>query len=265
MYAFPESFRALKSRVAAAHSGFDLKVVELQASDKSHQHVPAFETQDKKTRLFEANSIAFYVANDQLRGGSSLEERAQVVQWMNYGSTELASAVASWVYPALSLVESTQQLVQRAKEDLKKEFTFLNEHLKTKTYLVGERLTLADISVAADLLLAYQHVADEAFRKPYANLNRWFLTVVNQTHFKKAAGEVKLAVKAPEFDAAKFAQNKSNAAAASKKETKPAAAAKPAPAPKKEAKKEVDDAEEEDEALAQEPKQNDPFAALPKG
>lgn len=264
MYAFPESFRALKGRVAAAHSGFDLKVVELQASDKSHQHVPAFETQDKKTRLFEANSIAFYVANDQLRGGSSLEERAQVVQWMNYGSTEVASAVASWVYPALSLVESTQQLVQRAKEDLKKEFAFLNEHLKTKTYLVGERLTLADISVAADLLLAYQHVADEAFRKPYGNLNRWFLTVVNQTHFKKAAGEVKLAVKAPEFDAAKFAQNKSNAAAASKKETKPAAA-KPAPAPKKEAKKEVDDAEEEDEALAQEPKQNDPFAALPKG
>jgi glutathione S-transferase len=35
----------------------------------------------------------------------------------------------------------------------------LNEHLKPRTYLVGERLTLADISVAADLLLAYQHVS----------------------------------------------------------------------------------------------------------
>lgn len=266
LHTFPESSRGLKARVAAAHSGFNLKVVELQASDKSHAHVPSFESDDKKTRLFEANAIAYFVANDQLRG-TTLEDRTAVVQWLTYGSTELASAVASWTFPALSLVESSQALVQRAKDDLKREFAFLNEHLKTRTYLVGERLSLADIGVAADLLLAYKHVADEAFRKPFANVNRWFTTVVNQAHFKKVAGEVKLAVKAPEFDAKLFAQNKSNASAAGakkqEKQEKPKQE-KPAPA-KKEAKKEVEADEEEDEVMAEEPKLSDPFAAMPKG
>jgi elongation factor 1-gamma len=161
--------------------------------------VPAFESEDKKVRLHEANAIAYYVANDQLRG-NSVEERAQVLQWLNYGSTEIASAVASWVFPALSLVESTDKNVQRARDDLAREFKWLDEQLKQRTYLVGERLSLADIGVAADLWLAYEHVADEQFRKPYTNLNRWFLTVVNQTHFKAVAGEIKLAVKAPQFD-----------------------------------------------------------------
>ena len=186
--------------MAAAHSGFSLKVVELTASDKTHSHVPAFETDDQKTKLFEANAIAYYVANEQLRGGASLEDRTAVWQWVNYGSQALASAVESWVYPALSLVEATAANVQRAQADLKREFAFLDSVLKTRTYLVGERLTLADIAVAADLWLAFSHVADEAFRKPFGNVNRWFLTVVNQAHFRKAAGEIKLAVKAPVFE-----------------------------------------------------------------
>ena len=69
-------------------------------------------------------------------------------------------------------------------------FAFLNTFLKTRTFLVGERLTLADVSLAADLLLAYRHVADEKFRKPYGNLNRWFLTVVNQESVSKVFGQV---------------------------------------------------------------------------
>ena len=161
--------------------------------------MPSFESSDKKTTLFEANSIAYYVANDQLRG-TSLEEKAQVLQWINYGSTEVESAVASWVYPALSLVESTPQLVQRAKEDLKTVFHCVDALLKTKTFLVGERLSLADIALAADLLLAYRHVANESFRKPFPHLNRWFLTVVNQANVKKVLGEVVLCVAAPEFN-----------------------------------------------------------------
>lgn len=263
LYTFPQSFRAYKSRVAAAYSGFDLKVVELSASDKSRAHVPAFETEDKKVRLHDANAIAYYVANDQLRG-TTPEERAQVVQWLSYGSTDLASAVASWTYPALSLVESTPALVQRARDDLHREFKFLDDLLKQRTWLVGERLSLADISVAADLWLAYEHVADEQFRKPFTHLNRWFTTVVNQTHFKAVAGEIKLSVQAPQFDANRFAQNKSNAAAAAKKPEQAKPAAAPAPA-KKEAKKPEADDEEDDPIMAEEPKQTDPFAAMPKG
>ena len=40
----------------------------------------------------------------------------------------------------------------------------LNTHLLPRTYLVGERITLADIGVACTLLQLYQYVLDTSFR-----------------------------------------------------------------------------------------------------
>ena len=201
--------------------------------------------------------------------GTSVETVSQVLQWLNYGATEVESAVASWVYPALSLVESAPHNVSKAKDDLRHIFHFLNEFLKTRTFLVGERLSLADVSLAADLLLAYQHVVDEAFRHPYANLNRWFNTVIHQTHVQSVLGEVKFCEKVPEYDAHRHNEHKK--AAQKQKEAKPAEAkkeakkAEPKPKPVEKPKEPEPELDETDEALAEEPKQTDPFAALPKG
>lgn len=261
LFTYPGSARGFKSTIAASLSGFNLKTVDLQASD-SRPHVPYFESDDKKTRLTEANSIAYYVANDQLRG-VSLEDRAQVLQWVNYGSSTVESAVASWVYPSLSLVESCPAGIQKAKSDLNQVFHCLNEYLKTRTFLVGERMTLADVSVACDLLLAYRHVADEEFRKQFVNTNRWFLTVMNQTKVKAVVGELNLCVKVQEFCADKHAQHKKAMPEKKEKKAKEPKAAKPAPKPK--AKKVESEPEEEEMEFAKEPKVNDPFAEMPKG
>ena len=50
--------------------------------------VPAFEGSDG-TILTESNAIAYYVANDELRGGSDAAARAQVVQWMCMADNEI--------------------------------------------------------------------------------------------------------------------------------------------------------------------------------
>jgi elongation factor 1-gamma len=51
------------------------------------------------------------------------------------------------------------QDTEKAKEQLQKALGVLNGYLQTRTYLVGERITQADITVACDLLLAYQYVS----------------------------------------------------------------------------------------------------------
>jgi len=52
------------------------------------------------------------------------------------------------------------QVVKQAQEDIKKSLDVLNGVLATRTFLVGERVTLADITVACNLLLAYRQVTD---------------------------------------------------------------------------------------------------------
>lgn len=46
----------------------------------------------------------------------------------------------------------------KAIEDIKKCLAYLNAHLLTRTYLVGERISLADITVACNLLMLYKQV-----------------------------------------------------------------------------------------------------------
>merc|ERR1739840_72627 len=82
----------------------------------------------------------------------------------------------------------------------------LNDHLLTRTFLVGERVTLADIAVACTLVNLYKQVLDPSFRKPFLNVTRWFTTVINQPNAKKVIGSVTLCSKMAEFDAKKFAE-----------------------------------------------------------
>lgn len=50
------------------------------------------------------------------------------------------------------------QSTEKAKEDVKRALKVLDDHLLTRTYLVGERITLADISLCCNLLSLYQMV-----------------------------------------------------------------------------------------------------------
>ena len=116
------------------------------------------------------------------------------------------------------------QATRLAQENLKKLLTFLNDTLATRTFLVGERVTLADITVSCNLLSLYIHVCGELaivftckycflshphtymqvfepeFRAPYTHVNRWFLTCINQPQFRTVLGEVVLCEKMAQFD-----------------------------------------------------------------
>jgi elongation factor 1-gamma len=171
------------------------------------------------------------------------------------------AAVASWVMPALSLIESTPAQVAHASADLKRSLAFLEAHLKTRTWLTSERLTLADICVAAELVMAFQHVADEKFRAAFPNVSRWWSTVVNQANFKKVTGDIALCTKSAVFCADKFAENKKAHSQAKEPKEKKAKAEKPKAAEKP---KVVEAEEEAEEDFADKPT-NDPFADMPKG
>eukprot|EP00755_Sulcionema_specki_P010411 Sspe_Gene.46414::Locus_23185_Transcript_1_1_Confidence_1.000_Length_917::g.46414::m.46414/K03233/EEF1G; elongation factor 1-gamma len=60
----------------------------------------------------------------------------------------------------------------------------INLWLETRTFLVGERLTLADIVLICSILPLYQSVPVD-FRRPFVHLNRWFDTCINQPHFQE--------------------------------------------------------------------------------
>src|SRR3546814_7656495 len=58
----------------------------------------------------------------------------------------------------------------KANETLANALTVLENLLADKTYLVGDNVTLADITVASALLYPFKFVADAAYRAPFVNV-----------------------------------------------------------------------------------------------
>ena len=255
LYTYPNNFKAYKIQVAAQYSGYNLELPKYTAGEtnKSSEFlekfplgkVPAFE--DDGFCLFETNAIAYYVGNNSTRGG---DRESEVLQWIGVADNDLLPSACTWVYPTLGILQYNKQATEKAKEQVKSVLSLMNNHLLTRTFLVGERVTQADISMACNLLMLFVNVLEPNFREPYGNVNRWFLTVINQPQFKSVIGEVKLCDKMAQFDAKKYneisgkggkkeaaAKKKDEKKAQPKKETaKPDAGDQP-PAPKPESSK----------------------------
>ena len=54
--------------------------------------------------------------------------------------------------------------------------------------------------MSIDGVCCTSQVLEPTFRAPYANVNRWFVTCINQNEFSEVLGQVELCTKMAQFD-----------------------------------------------------------------
>lgn len=131
--------------------------------------------------------------------------------------------------------------------------TIIEKHLATRTYLVSERITLADISLAAELQSAFSTTVDATLRPKLPNVIRHYETIVNQPNLTSVFGSTTYAEKVLQY----------TPPPKEKKEKAPAAPAQPK-AEKKPKKEEAVDDDEDDRPYEEAPKEKNPLDLLPK-
>jgi glutathione S-transferase len=187
LHVFPPSPRAFKVLVVAHHLGIDYEFVlcDLTKGDQKsaayaalnpNQRMPSLE--DGDFRLWESNAIIQYLAAKKPEGGllpADERARADVARWQFWESTTWDPACAILVFeravkrffgggaPDPVEVEKGLQRFHRAAK-------VLDAHLRGRAYVCGDRLTLADFALAADLTMA------EPAQLPlegYGEIRRW--------------------------------------------------------------------------------------------
>ncbi|KZT00622.1 elongation factor 1-gamma [Laetiporus sulphureus 93-53] len=218
-----------------------------------HGKIPALETKDG-FKLFETPAIARYIAalapNSTLMG-ENIKEAALIDQWASFSDSEL-NAPGRIVSQLLrgSIAPYTKPLHTIFLERVQRALHTLEQHLATRTFLVTERITLADIALASVVQYQTPFLLDAPLRAKYPNVIRHCETIVNQPSMKDAFGPLELCEKALQYVPP----------AKEKKEPKPAAA----PAPKAEKKHKKEEEEEEDDLVPKEEKVKNPLDDLPK-
>ena len=208
--------------------------------------------------------------------GGTLEEQALVEQWSHFADTEIHTYTGflnglfahkvPYSKPVRSLFPKTllqprscflQKLNTILIERIERSLNTLEKTLETKTFLVGERLTLADLSVAPVVLHAAKFYIDKSNIHKFSSLVRFVETILNQPQISQfwtvEWQEKALTYTAPPKEARK-------------KEEKPKAAHVEKPKKEEKPKKKEPEPEEEEDDLVpkEEPKAKHPLESLPK-
>jgi glutathione S-transferase len=169
LYNSPVSGNCYKVRLLLAHLGLEYETVELSVVDRSNRaevlgdlnpdlRVPTLVLDDGRP-LAESNAILWYFGDGTPYVPTDPYERAQVLQWQFFEqySHEPSIAVARFLIAYSELPrEAYEKRLPRLTKDGYAALDAMEQHLVDRAYLVGERYSLADIS-----LYAYTHVAHE--------------------------------------------------------------------------------------------------------
>ncbi|KAJ5657950.1 uncharacterized protein N7484_001599 [Penicillium longicatenatum] len=243
LYGLPENGRTLSILVAAKHNDLDIELVQTQPNASANVSnaayrkiqplgkIPAFEGANG-FNLSEVIAIAIYVTSQNEKTtllGKTKQDYASIVRWMSFANGEALPRLAAWYRPLMGLEGYNKKVVDEAVKAAVNTLAVFENHLTENTYLVGERITLADIFAAALLTRAFATVLDKKYREENVAFTRWYNTIINQAAFKAVCPEPKFAEECIKYTPPKKEEKPKPAAAAA-----PAAAAeeKPAEAPK---------------------------------
>ncbi|CAL1203779.1 Elongation factor 1-gamma 2 [Candida parapsilosis] len=205
--------------------------------------------------LTETIAIASYlfslVPKEQLGGllGKNAQQYASIMKYLSLFNQEWIESVV----PCFKMAIGQWPFNKKVNDENLKKLDILATSLETRlsefTFLVGERLTYADLFVAAALTFGLSTILGAPFLKKFPHIARWFNTVSKAPFWEGRLSTYKPADPPMAFTPAKK----------EKKEKAPAAAAAAAAPAKKEAK-----AADEEPAPAAAPKPKHPLEALGK-
>ena len=168
LYNSAVSGNCYKVRLLAAHLGIPLELHELSVVDRSDRpdvlgdlnpalRVPTLVLDDGRG-LAESNAILWYLGDGSEYVPTDRYERAQVLQWQFFEQYqhEPAIAVARFLLAYSGEAEKHAARIEREIRNGYAVLDIMERYLANHTYFVGERYSIADIT-----LFAYTHVAHE--------------------------------------------------------------------------------------------------------
>jgi glutathione S-transferase len=168
LYDYADSGNGYKVRLLLAHRGLDYELVPVDIlagasrtpeflARNPNGRIPVLELDDG-TCLAESNAILFYLAEGTPYLPLDPLERAQVLQWMFFEqySHEPNIATSRFWMRHVELTDEHRRALARKKTLGDAALGVMHGHLRTRSFFVGERYTIADIA-----LYAYTHVADQ--------------------------------------------------------------------------------------------------------
>ena len=195
LHCFGESGNAYKAALALELSGLDWEPVKVdffggqtRSADYRAQINNMGEAPvmiDGDVRLTQSGVIQDYVSEKSGKfGGANSEERREILRWVLWDNHKLSSnaGVTRFLMNFLPEDKRPQEVIGFLQGRLAGAYAVLNDHLKDRDWIVGDKLTNADLSCCGYLYYPEPFGFD---RKEWGNIDAW-LTRLSETPGWKA-------------------------------------------------------------------------------
>lgn len=188
LYMNPMSPNVRRVRLTAAVLGLQLEETNLDLAKGEHKQpeflalnpngaVPALV--DGDFVLTESRVIMQYLASKKPESGLLPQDergRIDVIRWQFWDSSHFSASLRTLVFerllkPMFGLGEPDTRKAEEAVTDFRRFAAVLDKHLNGKQYVVGDAVTLADLTLAPSLMYAKQTQVPLA---EFPNIQRWF-------------------------------------------------------------------------------------------
>ena len=195
VYSYEGDERLTKLQVIANFAGADIQITTLNLDEESTSEsfklnchplgkVPIAKTSDGY--LFESNAIARYIARTKATNtlyGNSAYNTAQIDQWLDFVSNELEPAVKVLVGLQTGFLASNKEQEDSAWRTVTEVLGAVEQQLEVRTFLVGERISIADICLASLLEELLRVTQKSGAVKEHTCVLRHLDTMINQPEF----------------------------------------------------------------------------------
>lgn len=192
LHEYSPSGNCYKVRLVAAHLGLALERREydiLRGETRTPQFLESVNANGRIPVLQvgarfipESNAACFYLAEESALVPSDRFDRADMLRWMFFEQYSHEPNIATMRFWIAFIGKDRLNDAQKSQIPAKREagvaaLALMDRHLAGRSFFVGDRLSLADIT-----LYAYTHVAEEGGfdLAPYSNLIAWMNAVAAQ-------------------------------------------------------------------------------------
>ncbi|KAJ4302119.1 elongation factor EF-1 gamma subunit [Collariella sp. IMI 366227] len=181
LYTYAGNSRSTAIRAVAKANSVDLQEVEVDTTKPTEEFLkanppPQVASQNEKTTLL----------------GKTKQDYASILRWMSFFNSEVLPKFGGWFRPLVGKDPYNKKSVEESEKAAIRAISVVETHLRDNTYLVGERITLADIFAVGIISRGFEYFFGKEWRQQYPNVSRWYSTVYNQPIYSAVAPEFSL-------------------------------------------------------------------------
>ena len=145
--------------------------------------------------ISQSTAIEFYLCSKykpELLGTNEFE-KAKVSQWIEFGGCEINRCIKSIIYPIFGWAPYCKEKADEDNINIKKYLKIIENNLTKSNYIVGEKITLADIILFRYIRLFMMLHFPEGMRNSlFAQTTKWFEKIMKTNDAIKAYGRTVL-------------------------------------------------------------------------